>query len=119
MSNLEGQMAASPARTATVAIRGPLHREDLPKLFEGTCETLSRTRPELLLCDVSGVAADAVAVDALSRLALAARRHGCGVLLRGAEAELCELVRFIGLADILRTSPRATSEDSAGLSRLP
>jgi len=111
-------MAASRARTATVAIRGPLRREHLPGLFERTCETLSRARPELLLCEVSGLATDAVAVDALARLALAARQHGCEVLLSGAGEELCELVRFMGLADVLRTAPVAASGDAAGRGRL-
>ncbi len=114
-----GQVAASRARTATVAIRGPLRRGDLADLFERTCETLARTSPELLICDVRGVAADAVAVDALGRLALAARRQGCEVLLRGAGAELCELVPFMGLADLLHTSPGAASEDAAGRGRRP
>ncbi len=92
-------------RTATIAISGPLRREDLPSLFERTCETLARSGAELLLCDVSRVDADAVAVDALARLALVARRRGCRVLLRGADRQLCELVRFMGLAEVLRTSP--------------
>jgi ABC-type transporter Mla MlaB component len=107
-------MAAGGKRTATVAIRGPLRRVDLPGLFERTCESLARVRPELLFCDVTGVAPDAVAVDALARLALAGRRQGCAVLLRGAGEELCELVRFMGLGEILRTSPELPSGRVAG-----
>src|SRR5258708_39437801 len=87
-----GQVAASRARTATVAIRGPLRRGDLADLFERTCETLARTSPELLICDVRGVAADAVAVDALGRLALAARRPGWPGPLRGAGAGVRQAV---------------------------
>ena len=44
-----------------------------------------------------GVDADAVTVDALARLQLAARRHGCQVRLRNASSELLELVAFMGL----------------------
>jgi len=53
------------------------------------------------LCDVCGVAADAVTVDALARLQLAARRHGCQVRLRGASDELRDLVAFMGLQDVV------------------
>jgi ABC-type transporter Mla MlaB component len=95
-------MAASPPRNLTLRIRGPLARADLPGLFERTCALLDRTTSEVLLCRVDGVAADAVAVDALARLALAARRRGCYVRLRGASAELRGLVEFMGLTDVLR-----------------
>jgi ABC-type transporter Mla MlaB component len=50
---------------------------------------------------VAGVAADAVTVDALARLQLAARRHRCVIRLRGASDELRDLVAFMGLDDVL------------------
>jgi hypothetical protein len=50
---------------------------------------------------VHGVEPDAVTVDALCRLQLAARRYGCRVRLRHASDELLELVAFMGLSDIL------------------
>jgi ABC-type transporter Mla MlaB component len=53
------------------------------------------------LCDVQGVEPDAVTVDALARLQLAARRQGCQVRLRNASDELLQLVDFMGLADVL------------------
>jgi ABC-type transporter Mla MlaB component len=95
-------MAASTSRTVAVTIRGPLERADLPGLFERTCALLDGGRVDLLRCEVAGIAADAVAVDALARLALAARRQGCLVRLCGASAELRALVSFLGLADVLR-----------------
>ena len=52
-------------------------------------------------CEVAGVEPDAVTVDALARLQLAARRHGCRVRLRDASPELLELVAFMGLRDVL------------------
>ena len=58
----------------------------------------------VLVCDVSGVRADAVTVEALARLQLAARRHGCRVVLRGASPELLDLVAFMGLRDVLAES---------------
>ena len=47
---------------------------------------------------------DAVTVDALARLQLAARRLCCRLLLRNASPELLELVAFMGLADVLQES---------------
>jgi ABC-type transporter Mla MlaB component len=94
-------MATSPPSTITFAIWGPIEREDLPALCDRVCALLERTGASLALCDVAGIAADAVTVDALARLQLAARRHRCVIRLRGASVELCNLVAFMGLADVL------------------
>jgi ABC-type transporter Mla MlaB component len=72
-------MSTTGPRTIAFTIHGPIARTDLP----GLCEP------------------DAVTVDALARLQLAARRCACRVRLRGASDELRELVAFMGLADIL------------------
>ncbi|HET9255282.1 MAG TPA: hypothetical protein VFO16_08785 [Pseudonocardiaceae bacterium] len=40
--------------------------------------------------------------DQLARLHLHARRQGCSIRLRGASAELVELLELVGLAEILR-----------------
>ncbi len=99
---MESESRTAPApRSATLRIAGPLQRADLPGLLARTCALLT-SGIEVLLCDVAGVAADAVAVDALARLALAARRAGVQVRLRGASAELMALVGFIGLAEVLQ-----------------
>ena len=82
-------------------IRGPIARADLPGLCERVCALLTATRAEVVRCHVTGVAADAVTVDALARLQLAARRHGCRVLLHSASPELLDLVAFMGLRDVL------------------
>jgi ABC-type transporter Mla MlaB component len=62
---------------------------------------LGESGADVALCDVTGVEPDAVTVDALARLQLAARRHGCQVHLRHASDELLDLVRFMGLRDVL------------------
>jgi ABC-type transporter Mla MlaB component len=93
------------AGVVKLAIRSPLERGDLPGLFERTCALLQGAGAGELRCEVAGVAADAVSVDALARLALAARRQGCRVQLCGASAELRALVAFLGLADVLREAP--------------
>jgi len=94
-------MAALPPRTVTFAIGGPIDREDLPALYERVCTLLRGAAADVAVCDVAGVAADAVAVDALARLQLAARRHGCRIRLEHTSAELRDLIAFMGLEDVL------------------
>jgi ABC-type transporter Mla MlaB component len=91
----------SSAPTLAFAIRGPITRADLPGLCDRVCALLETSDTELVLCDVRGVDPDAVTVDALARLQLAAGRHGCRVGLRHASGALRELVAFMGLAEVL------------------
>lgn len=85
----------------TFSIYGPIRRSDLPGLCERVCELLAGSGAVLALCEVGGVEADAVGVDALARLRLEARRRGCQVRLRGASDELLRLLAFMGLSDVL------------------
>ncbi len=88
-------------RTIAFAVRGPIARADLPGLCDRVCRLLAESSPVVALCDVDGVHPDAVTVDALARLQLAARRHGCRVLLRNASEDLRRLVELMGLTDVL------------------
>jgi ABC-type transporter Mla MlaB component len=92
-------MAKSKAVHAQV--RGPLERRDLPGLYARICAQLAAAGGGTLICDVAGVAVDAVAVEALARLQLGARRHGCRVLIVNAPKELAELVDLCGLEEVL------------------
>jgi ABC-type transporter Mla MlaB component len=83
------------------AVYGPIARADLPGLCDRVCALLSEGGSGVAFCDVSGVESDAVTADALARLQLAARRHGCRVRLRNASAELLELLCFMGLSEVL------------------
>lgn len=94
-------MATRVPRTITLAVHGPIVRGDLPGLRARICRALEEARPEVVYCDVGGVGADAATVEALARLQLAARRHGCVVRLRRASAELLDLVAYMGLSDVL------------------
>ena len=94
-------MAAPSPTTLTFAVWGPIAREDLPGLCDRVCALLTESAPSVALCDVQGVEPDAVTVDALARLQLAARRAGCCVRLRNASDELLELVALMGLSDVL------------------
>lgn len=48
---------------------------------------------------------DLATVDALARMALAARRLGCGLEIERAPAELRELLELAGLARVVRCPP--------------
>ena len=87
--------------TIEFAIWGPIARADLPGLCERVCALLHGSGAEVVRCDVSGVGSDAVTVDALARLQLAARRLGCEIRLRDASDELRQLIAFMGLRDVL------------------
>lgn len=96
-------MAATESNTVALAIRGPIARCDLPGLCNRACTLLSASGgAAVVLCDVAGIDPDAVTVDALSRLQLAARRQGCQVQLCNASDELLALVAFMGLEGLQR-----------------
>jgi hypothetical protein len=60
----------------------------------------------VVVCDVGGLGRPNLeAIEAIARLALAARRLGCGVRLDHASRDLRELVAFAGLAGILPCPP--------------
>ena len=87
--------------TVAFAVRGPITRADLSGLCDRVCRLLNRRSAAVVVCDVRGVEPDAVTVDALARLQLAAQRTGWTVHLRGVTDELLELVEFMGLTDVL------------------
>jgi ABC-type transporter Mla MlaB component len=94
-------MAASGPHTVDFAISGPITRSDLPGLCKRVCSVLTRGGAAVAFCDVTGISPDAVTVDALARLQLAAGRHRCQVRLCHASDELLELVAFMGLTEVL------------------
>jgi ABC-type transporter Mla MlaB component len=94
-------MATHTPRTVGVAIHGPLGRADLPGLYARVCELLEASAGGIVLCDVAEISSDGVAVEALARLQLGARRHGCEVRLRHASRELRDVVAFMGLEHVL------------------
>jgi len=83
------------------AIRGPIRRADLPGLCDRVCAVLAESTAVVADCDVAGVDPDAVTVDALARLQVAAMRRGCAVRLRNASEPLFELVELMGLTHVL------------------
>ena len=77
-------------------------RADLPALGERVTTLLGGGQADVVLCDVADATADAVTVDALARVCLAARRHGCQTRVHGASRELIALLDFVGLRDLAR-----------------
>jgi hypothetical protein len=67
----------------------------------GPDDPSARTLP----VDATGLDADALTLDALARLQLAARRCGFQVCLRGSSRELRELIGFAGLDGVLPAEP--------------
>lgn len=94
-------MALRGTSTLVFQIEGPITQADLPGLCDRVCGLFERSGADLAYCRVSGIEPDAVTVDALAQLQLAARRHRCQVRLRDASPELLELVAFMGLTDVL------------------
>jgi ABC-type transporter Mla MlaB component len=93
-------MPTSRPHEVAFAISGPIARADLP----GLCDRVRTVLDEcgsIARCDVVGVEPDAVCVDALARLQLAARRRGCCVRLENASPALLELVELMGLTHVL------------------
>lgn len=83
------------------AIHGPVARDDLPELCDRVCAFLAESPAAIAYCDVSAADPDAVCVDALARLQLAAKRRGCVITLRNASSALVGLVELMGLTHVL------------------
>ncbi len=95
-------MAMTPPQTSLVfAIYGPIERTDLPGLCARVCQLFGGAQPGIAYCDVQSVPADAVTVDALARLQLAARAYALQVRLRNASPPLIDLIAFLGLDAVL------------------
>ena len=94
-------MATPAAHTIAFAIWGPIARADLPGLRDRVCRLLHESDATTAFCDVTGVEPDAVTVDALARLQMAAARLGCRIRLHNASPALCDVVAFMGLRDVL------------------
>lgn len=84
-----------------IAIHGPISLADLPGLCDRFGALLRESQARVVRCDVHGVDADVVTVDALARLQLVAKRRRCRFLLVGTSPPLRELVGLMGLDDVL------------------
>ncbi len=104
--------------TPVLMIGGRIARADVPRLCDLVHVLLENSDADLLVCDVGAlVDPDVVAVDALARIQLTARRSGRRVELRHACGELRGLLALMGLCDVmplcegLGLEPRWQSEE--------
>jgi hypothetical protein len=72
---------------------------------------MTAPRPSTITCHVGAVPADAMAIDALARLQINARRLGLELRLRDASSELLDLIAFVGLGDVLRVETGGETEE--------
>jgi anti-anti-sigma regulatory factor len=76
-----------------------------------SCPWMGASPPTTIVVDVSAFAPDAVTVDALARLQIAARRAGRRLQLRNASDDLQKLIAFVGLDGVLRVEPGRKAEE--------
>ncbi|MGH3076197.1 MAG: STAS domain-containing protein [Gaiellales bacterium] len=103
-------MPSARPSTVVFAVAGPLARADLPSVSGGVAALLETSGAEIALCDVGALDADAVALDALARMQLAAGRMGRQVVLRHVTDELRGLMALVGLDGVLRIEPGRQAE---------
>lgn len=85
-----------------VALPRHLRRDDIPGLCERLLAAVERSGASRIDCDVGGLSdVDVVAVEAVARLELAARRAGARLRLRRAPRGLVGLLAWLGLRDVL------------------
>jgi hypothetical protein len=95
-------------RQGVVIIGGSVEPSDVAALCKrahSTLIALAANDPDRLVCEVGTLRADLAAVDAVARLALAARRLDRAILLRDATPALRGLIALAGLADIVPCGP--------------
>jgi hypothetical protein len=91
-----------PPSVISYAVGATVTRADIPGLCADLAERMRGRERGVVICEVGGMGqADVVAVEALARLRLTARRHGWRLLVSGACPELVALVRLVGLAEAL------------------
>ena len=74
----------------------------MPGLCARLREQLGRGDPGRVECDVGGIGdPDAVAIEALARLQLTARRMGSEIRLRNAGCELRDMLALAGLTEVV------------------
>lgn len=91
---------------AAVVLAGKMSRRDIPALCERAGRQIELDGRGLFVCDVEGLEdPDAVVLDALTRLQLTVKRLGCMLRLRGANADLRDLLELSGLSEVVGRDP--------------
>jgi anti-anti-sigma regulatory factor len=89
----------------SIRVAPDLTRADIPGLCADLADRLRGHVGHMVVCDVRAVARpDVVTVEALARLRVTARRHGCTLVIVGAGPELRALIHLLGLSQPLGQS---------------
>jgi ABC-type transporter Mla MlaB component len=105
------QSSLPPDPNTILLVLDSLDPADVAPLIDHVVPGTPADAPTVILCDLAQLTdADMATVDALARLALRARRLGCSISLRDPSSELCELVAFAGLGDVLPRAPASGVE---------
>jgi anti-anti-sigma regulatory factor len=81
-----------------IRVAPDLTRADIPGLCADLADRLRHRHGGTVVCDVRAVTRpDVVTVEALARLRLTARRHGCALVIEGADRHLRRLIDLLGL----------------------
>jgi ABC-type transporter Mla MlaB component len=105
------QSSLPPQPNTIVLVLDSLDPADVATLIEHVVPGTPADAPTVILCDLAQLTeADMATVDALARIALRARRLGCAISLRDPSSELCELLAFAGLGDVLPRAPASGVE---------
>jgi ABC-type transporter Mla MlaB component len=103
-----GSSGTAGARSTCVILRlgGSMTPADAVALGESLAIQLSGTDVDAVTCEAADTTdADVTTVDAVVRLQLVARRHGCSLSLRRPSRQLLDLLRLAGLTDVVAVDP--------------
>ena len=97
---------SDPGTPILVVVRGPIAPSAVPVLCEFVRDLIVKSHDATrVTCDVSALSnPDEVALDALVRLQLTARRLGTSIELRNPRGDLVDLLAAAGLSDVLPLS---------------
>jgi anti-anti-sigma regulatory factor len=92
----------SGPRSIVLDVGGPIARTAVPGLCERVRVLLAGRDVDVVTCEIGGLTnLDAVAVDALARLQLTARRLGRSIRLRHVRPDVQDLLALTGLCEQL------------------
>ena len=90
-----------------IAVPAAVTRADIPALCADLADRLRGHTDGVVVCDLTAVTRpDVVTVEALARIRLTARRHGCTFVIRGCNPHLSGLIGLVGLGAALPEAGR-------------
>lgn len=87
--------------TGLLVITGPVCEDDIQALCDRLQTVISTSDARVIVCDVSDLAANCRAIEALARLQLTAQRGNRRIRLQRASRGLEQLLDFAGLTDVI------------------